>query len=72
MGALSKWMGRIGGGQAVHIMFQSVDVNGREYFYTACGADHATNRSALRPRGLKPLEPGQVTCKRCLKRLQAG
>ena len=58
----------VGQGGSVHIGHRSVSSDGEISYFTACGADHATNR------GMRSfhLTEKQVSCKRCLKKSDKG
>ena len=62
-----KFLGRIGSGKSIHIMFKSIDANGREFHYSSCGADHMTNNGTGRKQ-IYGYDASKVTCKKCLKR----
>lgn len=68
-----KFIGKIGHGKVVHIMNKSI-ISGLPadmpsiFYYTSCGADHATNRGAPKKRILGEADMTKVTCRKCLKR----
>lgn len=67
---MEKYNGKIGQGQAVHVMTKSVrPSDGHVAYFTECGADHATNRSMLRTKILGNMDLTKVTCKKCQKRV---
>jgi hypothetical protein len=59
-----KKLGKIGRGNAIHVVEKSIDSNGREYYFSICGADHCTNRSTS-ARAIGDLDFKKVTCKKC-------
>ena len=56
----------IGSGKAVHAGEICHCSNGETIYLTACGSDHATNRSMLRYR----VVAAEVTCKKCIKKMK--
>lgn len=68
---MNKFIGKVGHGQAIHILTDSVHpIDNTVSYWTVCGADHATNKSAPRKRVLSPLDVTKVTCKKCLNSLK--
>ena len=65
---MDRYLLRVGQGKAVHYGFKSVDVNGKEYYYTSCGADHRTNAGTSDARIFtKDFNANKTTCKKCIK-----
>lgn len=67
-----KFNGRVGNGNAVHLVTQYTREDGLVFFITGCGADHATNRSVPRYRKVSDLDLTKITCRRCLLRQEGA